>query len=147
VFFLRRVNPIGLTDHPKWQVTPLRGRSLPLTTRATEVAPHSRPLQITYRFSLSCSSSSSRSYRTSASEQVCVCLFIFCSYALQLKFSERGSVLFPTGGGTHRRRATFERCSVFVGGVRLGGWGVVRVVCVCVGDGGVVLCRCVCVCV
>jgi len=29
----------------------------------------------------------------------------------------------------------------FVGGVRLGVWGVVRVVCVCVG--GVVLCRCV----
>jgi len=28
-----------------------------------------------------------------------------------------------------------------VGGVRLGVWGVVRVVCVCVG--GVVLCRCV----
>ena len=37
------------------------------------------------------------------------------------------------GGGTHRRRATFERCSVFVGGVRLGVWGVVLVVCVCVG--------------
>jgi len=50
------------------------------------------------------------------------------------------------GGGTHRRRATFERCSVFVGGVRLGVWGVVLVVCVCVGVGGVVLCRCVCVC-
>jgi len=40
---------------------------------------------------------------------------------------------------------TFERCSVFVGGVRLGVWGVVLVVCVCVGVGGVVLCRCVCV--
>ena len=33
----------------------------------------------------------------------------------------------------------------FVGGVRLGVWGVVLVVCVCVG--GVVLCPCVCVCV
>ena len=33
----------------------------------------------------------------------------------------------------------------FVGGVRLGGWGVVLSVCVCVG--GVVPCRCVCVCV
>jgi len=31
---------------------------------------------------------------------------------------------------------------VFVGGVRLGVWGVVLVVCVCVGVGGVVLCRC-----
>jgi len=33
------------------------------------------------------------------------------------------------------------------GGVRLGVWGVVLVVCVCVrvGVGGVVLCRCVCV--
>ena len=30
---------------------------------------------------------------------------------------------------------------VFVGGVRLGVWGVVLAVCVCVG--GVVLCRCV----
>jgi len=35
---------------------------------------------------------------------------------------------------------------VFVGGVRLGVWGVVLVVCVRVGVGGVVLCRCVCVC-
>jgi len=33
---------------------------------------------------------------------------------------------------------------VFVGDVRLGVWGVVRVVCVCVGVEGVVLCRCVC---
>jgi len=32
-----------------------------------------------------------------------------------------------------------------VGGVRLGVWGVVLVVCACVGVGGVVLCRCVCV--
>jgi len=30
---------------------------------------------------------------------------------------------------------------MFVGGVRLGGWGVVLVVCMCVGVGGVVLCR------
>jgi len=51
------------------------------------------------------------------------------------------------GGGTHRRRATFERCKVFGGGVRLGVWGGVLVVCVCVSAGGVVLCRCVCVCV
>jgi len=50
-------------------------------------------------------------------------------------------------GGTHRRRATtFKRCSVFVGGVRLGVWCVVLVVSVCVGVGRVVLCRCVCVC-
>jgi len=50
--------------------------------------------------------------------------------------------------GTHRNhRATFERCWVFVGRVRLGVWDVVLVVCVCV-------CRCrgccsmsVCVCV
>jgi len=34
------------------------------------------------------------------------------------------------GGGTHRRRATFELGLVFVGGVRLGVWGVVLVVCV-----------------
>jgi len=34
-----------------------------------------------------------------------------------------------------------------VGGVRLGVWGVVLVVCVCVGARGVVLCRCACVCV
>ena len=34
---------------------------------------------------------------------------------------------------------------MFLGGVRLGVWGVVLVVCVCVG--GVALCRCVCVCV
>jgi len=32
---------------------------------------------------------------------------------------------------------------VFVGGGRLGVWGVVLVVCVCVGVEGVVLCRCV----
>ena len=32
---------------------------------------------------------------------------------------------------------------MFVGGVRLGVWGVVLVVCVCVGVGGVVLCWCV----
>jgi len=52
------------------------------------------------------------------------------------------------GGGTHLRRATFERCLVFVGGIPLGDWGVVLVVCVCVcvGVGRVVLCRCVCVC-
>jgi len=49
------------------------------------------------------------------------------------------------GGGTHRRRATFEHGYVFVRGVRLGVWGVVLVVCVCVGVWGVVLCRCVCV--
>jgi len=36
--------------------------------------------------------------------------------------------------------------SVFAGGVRLGVWAVVLVVCVGVGVGGVVLCRCVCVC-
>jgi len=35
---------------------------------------------------------------------------------------------------------------VFVGDVGLGVWGVVLVVCVCVGVGGVVLCRRVCVC-
>jgi len=50
------------------------------------------------------------------------------------------------GGGTHCRRATFQRSLVFVGGVRLGVRGVVLVVCVCVGDASVVLCRCVCVC-
>ena len=38
---------------------------------------------------------------------------------------------------------TFERCSVFVGGVRLGVRAVVLAA--CVGVGGVVLCRCVCV--
>ena len=32
---------------------------------------------------------------------------------------------------------------MFVGGGRLGVWGVVLVVCVCVGVEGVVLCRCV----
>jgi len=37
----------------------------------------------------------------------------------------------------HRRRATFERCLVFVGGVRLGVWGVVLAVCVCVSVSGV----------
>jgi len=37
-------------------------------------------------------------------------------------------------------------CWVFVGGVRLGVWGVVLVVCVCVDVGCVVLCRGVCVC-
>jgi len=36
---------------------------------------------------------------------------------------------------------------VFVGGVRLGDWGIALVVGVCVGVGGVVLCGCVCVCV
>jgi len=46
---------------------------------------------------------------------------------------------------TGHRRATFERCYVFVGGVRLGVWGVVLVVCVCVGVGGVVLVVCMCV--
>jgi len=45
-----------------------------------------------------------------------------------------GAATHPgVGGGTHRRRATFERCSVFVRGVRLGVWGVVLVVCVCRG--------------
>ena len=33
-----------------------------------------------------------------------------------------------------------------MGGVRLGVWGVVLIVCLCVGVGGVVLCRCVRVC-
>ena len=42
---------------------------------------------------------------------------------------------------------SFERCEVFVGGVRLGVWGVVLVVCVSVGVGAVVRCWCVCVCV
>jgi len=49
------------------------------------------------------------------------------------------------GGGKHCRRATFERCYVFVGGVHLG-FGVLFLSCVCVCVGGVVLCRCVCVC-
>jgi len=49
------------------------------------------------------------------------------------------------GGGTHHRRATFERCYVLVGGVRLQCCS--RRVRVCVVVGGVVLCRCVCVCV
>jgi len=31
---------MGVTDPPKGKVTPLRGRSLPLTTRATNVDPH-----------------------------------------------------------------------------------------------------------
>jgi len=48
---------------------------------------------------------------------------------------------------THSRRATFERCSVFVGGVRLGVWGVVLAVCVCRCRGWCSLSVCVCVCV
>jgi len=48
------------------------------------------------------------------------------------------------GGSTHRRRATFERCDVLVGGVSLGVCSCR--VCVCVGVGGVVPCVCVCVC-
>jgi len=45
--------------------------------------------------------------------------------------------------------ATFERCSMFVGGVRLGVRGVVRVVCmcVCVSVSGVLFSVGVCVCV
>jgi len=53
------------------------------------------------------------------------------------------------GDGTHRRRATFERCEVFVGGVRLGVWGVVLFVCACVSVSGccsLSVCVCVCVC-
>jgi len=40
-----------------------------------------------------------------------------------------------------------ERCEVFVGGVRLGVWGVVLVVCVCVYVSGVLFSGGVCVCV
>jgi len=43
------------------------------------------------------------------------------------------------------RRATFERCSVFVGGVRLGVWGVLLVMCVCVSVSGVLFSVGVCV--
>ena len=42
-----------LTDPPEWQVSPLRGRSLPLTTRATDVAPQvgetTRKYPVVYR--------------------------------------------------------------------------------------------------
>jgi len=48
-------------------------------------------------------------------------------------------------GGTHRRRATFERCEVFVGGVRLG-FGVLFLSCVCVSVSGVLFSVGVCVC-
>jgi len=51
------------------------------------------------------------------------------------------------GGGTHRRRATFKQCSVFVGGDRLGIWGVVLLVCVSGVSFSVGVCVCVCVCV
>jgi len=47
---------------------------------------------------------------------------------------------------THRRRATFKRCSVFVGGVRLEVWGVFLVVSVCVLVSGVLFSVGVCVC-
>ena len=48
-------------------------------------------------------------------------------------YADFGAATHPgVGGGTHRRRATFKRCYVFVGGVRLGVWGAVLVVCVCV---------------
>jgi len=57
-----------------------------------------------------------------------------------------GAATHPgVGGGTHRRHATFERCYVFVGGVRLGVWAVVLVVCVSVS--GVLFSVGVCVCV
>jgi len=49
------------------------------------------------------------------------------------------------GGGTHRRRAAFERREVFVGGVRLEVWGAVLVVCVCVSVSGVLFSVGVCV--
>jgi len=56
-----------------------------------------------------------------------------------------GAATHPgVGGGTHRRRATFERCSVFVGGVRLGVWGIVVVACVCRCRGCCSLSMCVC---
>jgi len=45
--------------------------------------------------------------------------------------------------GHHYKHPSIRSFVAPVGGVRLGVWGVVLVVCVCVG--GVVLCRCVCV--
>jgi len=56
-----------------------------------------------------------------------------------------GAATHPgVGGGTHRRRATFERCSVLVGGVSLGFFFCRARVCAAVG--GVfsvgVLCAC-----
>jgi len=62
---------------------------------------------------------------------------------------KRSRVNPQPGGGTHRRRATFERCEVFMGGVRE---GLGCCSChVCVSVSGVVfsvgVCVCVCVCV
>ena len=48
------------------------------------------------------------------------------------------------GGGTHRRRTTFERCQVFVGGCS---FGVLSLSCVCVAVWGVLFSVGVCVCV
>jgi len=47
------------------------------------------------------------------------------------------------GGGTHHHRPTFERCKVFVRGVRLGVWGVVLVARVCRGSCSLSVCVCV----
>jgi len=70
------------------------------------------------------------------------------------KEDERGSLSYCTRctKGGHRlhptsRRATFERCSVFMGGVRLGVLGVVLIVCACRCRGCCSLSVCVCVCV
>ena len=55
-----------------------------------------------------------------------------------------GATAHPgVGGGTHRRRATFARCEVFVAGVRLGVWGAVLVICVCRGCCSLSVCVCV----
>jgi len=86
--------------------------------------------------------------------QVCVCARVFvCVCGEQFRcilpssptsHADFGAATHPgVGGGTHRRRATFERCSVFVGGVRLGCCS--RRVRVCVSLSGVLFSVGVCV--
>ena len=77
---------------------------------------------------------------SSCSQEWCLAL-----QQVAVAINRRGAGV-PVHRNGHRRRATFERCEVFVGGVRLGVAGVVLAMCVCVSVSGVLFSVGVCVC-
>ena len=86
-----------------------------------------------------------RSHRLVAVVYICYLYICICT-CIYLRMYMRMHLTPPWPAAASPQETCLRALLVFVGGVCLGVWGVVLVVCVCFGVGGVVLCRCVCVC-